>query len=377
MCYSKREGDDTIIVVVNLDPHGTRETTVRLDMPALGLDWDDRVAVRDEITGESFRGARTTTCAWTRSTSPPTCCTSGATCDRDADVTAPAGHSAVPDPFDTRIARDPDWFKRAVFYEVLVRAFADSDGDGTGDLRGSDAAARLPRLARRRLPVAAAVLRLTAARRRLRRRALHRGAAGVRDARRLRRVRRRDARARHARDHRLRHEPHERPAPVVPGQPVATPTVRTATSTSGPTPTTPTRTRGSSSSTPRRRTGRSTPSASSTTGTGSSATSRTSTSRTPTSRTRSSRPCGSGWTSASTASGSTPCPYLFEDEGTNCENLPATHEFLKRVRKEIDRLYPDTGHARRGQPVAGGRRRLPRRPGHRRRRVPHGLPLPA
>jgi hypothetical protein len=31
---------------------------------------------------------------------------------------------------------DPDWYKKAVFYEVLVRAFADSDGDGTGDLRG-------------------------------------------------------------------------------------------------------------------------------------------------------------------------------------------------------------------------------------------------
>ena len=34
-------------------------------------------------------------------------------------------------------------------------------------------------------------------------------------------------------------------------------------------------------------------------------------------------------------------PYLFEAEGTNCENLPATHAFLKRVRAEIDRLYPD------------------------------------
>ncbi len=32
--------------------------------------------------------------------------------------------------------RDPHWYKRAVFYEVLVRGFADSDGDGTGDLRG-------------------------------------------------------------------------------------------------------------------------------------------------------------------------------------------------------------------------------------------------
>ncbi len=34
-------------------------------------------------------------------------------------------------------------------------------------------------------------------------------------------------------------------------------------------------------------------------------------------------------------------PYLFEEEGTNCENLPRTHEYLKRVRKEIDALYPD------------------------------------
>ncbi|WP_067976377.1 maltose alpha-D-glucosyltransferase [Mycolicibacter icosiumassiliensis] len=31
---------------------------------------------------------------------------------------------------------DPVWFKRAVFYEVLVRAFYDSNGDGIGDLRG-------------------------------------------------------------------------------------------------------------------------------------------------------------------------------------------------------------------------------------------------
>ncbi|GAA4499214.1 maltose alpha-D-glucosyltransferase [Actinoallomurus oryzae] len=34
-------------------------------------------------------------------------------------------------------------------------------------------------------------------------------------------------------------------------------------------------------------------------------------------------------------------PYLFEREGTNCENLKETHDYLKTVRKEIDRLYPD------------------------------------
>ncbi|MDX6275290.1 MAG: hypothetical protein QOJ92_2500, partial [Frankiales bacterium] len=36
LCFSKREGSDLVIVVVNVDPHGTREATVHLDMPALG-----------------------------------------------------------------------------------------------------------------------------------------------------------------------------------------------------------------------------------------------------------------------------------------------------------------------------------------------------
>ncbi len=34
-------------------------------------------------------------------------------------------------------------------------------------------------------------------------------------------------------------------------------------------------------------------------------------------------------------------PYLFEREGTNCENLPETHAFLKRLRAEVDREFPD------------------------------------
>jgi maltose alpha-D-glucosyltransferase/alpha-amylase len=33
-------------------------------------------------------------------------------------------------------------------------------------------------------------------------------------------------------------------------------------------------------------------------------------------------------------------PYLFEEEGTNCENLPQTHEFLRKLRKMVDESYP-------------------------------------
>jgi maltose alpha-D-glucosyltransferase/alpha-amylase len=35
-------------------------------------------------------------------------------------------------------------------------------------------------------------------------------------------------------------------------------------------------------------------------------------------------------------------PYLYQEEGTNCENLPRTHQFLKKVRKMVDEEYPDT-----------------------------------
>jgi maltose alpha-D-glucosyltransferase/alpha-amylase len=34
-------------------------------------------------------------------------------------------------------------------------------------------------------------------------------------------------------------------------------------------------------------------------------------------------------------------PYLFEREGTNCENLPENHEFIKALRSHVDRLYPN------------------------------------
>jgi maltose alpha-D-glucosyltransferase/alpha-amylase len=34
-------------------------------------------------------------------------------------------------------------------------------------------------------------------------------------------------------------------------------------------------------------------------------------------------------------------PYLFAREGTNCENLPETHAFLKHARAEVEALYPD------------------------------------
>ena len=45
-------------------------------------------------------------------------------------------------------------------------------------------------------------------------------------------------------------------------------------------------------------------------------------------------------------------PYLIEREGTNCENLPETHQFLKEMRRLRRRALPRGPAARRGEPVA-------------------------
>ncbi|MFC4783684.1 alpha-1,4-glucan--maltose-1-phosphate maltosyltransferase [Nocardioides sp. MAHUQ-72] len=45
---------DTVVVVVNVDPHAARETTVHLDLPALGMSWGDSFVVHDEITHDDW-----------------------------------------------------------------------------------------------------------------------------------------------------------------------------------------------------------------------------------------------------------------------------------------------------------------------------------
>ncbi len=270
----------------------------------------------------------------------------------------------------------PDWYRDAVIYELHVRSFFDSDEDGIGDFRGLIAEARLPARPRRHGDLAAAVLPLAAARRRLRHRRLPVG-----EPRRTARCDDFDA------------LPPRRPTSAACGS-----------SPSWCSTTPPTSTPGSSARAARR------PAAAE---------------RdfyvwsdTP-DRYRDARIIfkdfeTSNWSWDPVArpvllaplllaparpqlreprGPARRCsqvvdfwfrmgvdglrldavPYLYEREGTNCENLPETHAFLKRAARPRRRDVPRPHAARRGEPVARGRRRLLRR----RRRVPHGLPLPA
>ncbi len=62
LCFSRRVDadasptghDDTVVVVVTLDPHSTRQTTVHLDMAALGMDRHDTFVAHDELTQQSW-----------------------------------------------------------------------------------------------------------------------------------------------------------------------------------------------------------------------------------------------------------------------------------------------------------------------------------
>jgi maltose alpha-D-glucosyltransferase/alpha-amylase len=48
----------------------------------------------------------------------------------------PRRQPPVPAPESGGLRPDPDWYRTAVFYEVMIRSFSDSDGSGSGDLRG-------------------------------------------------------------------------------------------------------------------------------------------------------------------------------------------------------------------------------------------------
>ena len=214
--------------------------TTSLDMPALGLDWNDRVdrarrAGRRRLrvgaaqrrparparrAGAHPRGATVDQeSAWSYPPTP-TPARSAAADASDAVAAARAGRGRAGSHRAGRRGGDEDSLtglsarrptRSGTSGRSSTRCWSGRsptpNGDGTRRPARPDRQAGLPALAGRRLPVAAAVLRLAAARRRLRHQRLP-GAARVRHRRGLRRAARRGARARHPGHHRPRHEPH-------------------------------------------------------------------------------------------------------------------------------------------------------------------------
>ena len=313
------------------NPHETREATVSWIWPRSASTGTTGFGVRDLLSGSRIRWGEHNYVRLDPHRPAHIFVMSSPIADR-ADLTRPTRpdsedvvHAAdVPSTGRShRATADPDWFKRAVFYEVLVRGFSDSNGDGTGDLRGlADKLDYLQWLGVDCLwlpPFYPSPLRD--------------GGYDVSDysgvlpefgtIEDFKALPRRGARPRGIRviiDFVMNHTSDA--APVVPGlaqrsrRPLRR-LLRLERRRHAATPT-----RGSSSSTPSRRTGRSTRSASSTSGTASSATSPTSTSTPRPCSRRSSTRCGSGSTSASTASASTRCPICTSATAPTARTCP-------------------------------------------------------
>jgi len=63
LCFSKTtlvddpdgtQRRDTVLVIANVDPHSTRESTVHLDMAQLGLNWNQTFTATDLLQGQSW-----------------------------------------------------------------------------------------------------------------------------------------------------------------------------------------------------------------------------------------------------------------------------------------------------------------------------------
>jgi len=60
IAFSKQVGNEITLVACTLDPHHIHETTVWWDLPALGMDWQDRFIAHDHVTGQSFTWGQAT-----------------------------------------------------------------------------------------------------------------------------------------------------------------------------------------------------------------------------------------------------------------------------------------------------------------------------
>ena len=249
------------------------------------------------------------------------------------------------------------WYEDAVIYELHVRAFADSDGDGIGDFVGLHAAARLPPGPRRHRDLAAAVLPVTDARRRLRHLRLPGHQPGLRHA-----CGSSGASSTRRTSAGCRSSPSScSTTPRISirgssGRGGRRPAAGTATGTCGAT--TPDRYRDARDHLPRLRAveldvgprGRA-----STTGTASTRIQPDLNFDNPEVRREMLRTVEYWLDLGVDGLRLDAVPYLFERDGTSCENLPETHEFLKELRRARRRALRRPHAARGGEPVARGR----------------------
>ena len=142
---------ESVLVVVNLDPHHAQSGWVDLDLAALGLDGRARPSrcticcpARAILWQRRAQLRRTRSAAARRriSSASAATCAASATSTTSCEACLQLCNRTVRSRSDDRChgRRDPLWYKDAVIYEVHVRAFFDSNDDGIGDFPRPDRA---------------------------------------------------------------------------------------------------------------------------------------------------------------------------------------------------------------------------------------------
>ena len=165
---ARRPATTTVLVVVNLDPHGDarddgapRHARAR---PGLARPF----AVHDELTGDDWTWGEHNYVRLDPYVEPAHILTVAEAPTRRRSTDCDDRRRR------RRDARDPTGSRRRSSTRCWSGRSRDSNGDGIGDFKGLTEKLDYLAVARRRLPLGAAVLHLAAARRRLRRRRLHR-----------------------------------------------------------------------------------------------------------------------------------------------------------------------------------------------------------
>ncbi len=137
VCWTKTTATDRMLFVVNLDPRQVQSGMTSLDLPCLGVAVGrgvrrtrpvDRCVVQLERAAQlraTRSGLGTGPCLHARTHECRRVMTEDAIDESDRLRRS-----------SPLLLSDPTWYRDAVIYQLHVRAFADSDGDGIGDFRG-------------------------------------------------------------------------------------------------------------------------------------------------------------------------------------------------------------------------------------------------
>ena len=88
------------------------------------------------ITACTFQNNKITPSVAVATRSVPTIAPASATPIPPTATTIPSTATAIPSPTQTQVNASFPWWNDAVFYELSVRSFYDSNGDGIGDFNG-------------------------------------------------------------------------------------------------------------------------------------------------------------------------------------------------------------------------------------------------